>query len=519
MRSQSSRFVACFVFVVLMLAGWLRAEVKPSALFSDHAVLQSGREVPVWGTAAPGERVTVSLLKQKKSAVAGADGRWIVRLAKLTPGGPYTMTIAGSNTIQVQDVLVGEVWVGSGQSNMEFTVSVKAARFAGMQDEDKVMAAANYPQIRMFTAAHVTSPMPLTEVKGKWVVCTPETVGAFSAVGYLFAKDLQVALHVPVGILTVAYGASVAEAWIPRDVVAADPLLQADLARLDAQRDFFKGHPGAANGDGPAGPLTINARAPRPGPMRDPALDQHQPTVLFNGMVNPVIPYAMRGALWYQGESIVDGKAGVMRYSDTMAKLVTSWRALWGEGDFPFFAVQLPALKNVSNNPEVREQQAKILELKNTGMAVTIDIGDPDNVHPKNKAPLGERLTAIALAKVYGRKVPFSGPVYAGYAVEGDRVRLKFTHVDGGLVAKDGPLQWFEVAGEDKVFAPAAAVIEGDTVVVSSEKVPHPVAVRYAWANYPFGCNLYNKAGLPAAPFRTDDWDVLTKIAEEFTAK
>ena len=162
MRSQSSRFVACFVFVVLMLAGWLRAEVKPSALFSDHAVLQSGREVPVWGTAAPGERVTVSLLKQKKSAVAGADGRWIVRLAKLTPGGPYTMTIAGSNTIQVQDVLVGEVWVGSGQSNMEFTVSVKAARFAGMQDEDKVMAAANYPQIRMFTAAHVTSPMPLT---------------------------------------------------------------------------------------------------------------------------------------------------------------------------------------------------------------------------------------------------------------------------------------------------------------------------------------------------------------------
>jgi sialate O-acetylesterase len=343
-------------------------------------------------------------------------------------------------------------------------------------------------------------------------------VGAFSAVGYLFAKDLQGALKVPVGIVTVAYGASVAEAWLPRDVVAADPLLQADLARFDAQMEFFKTHPGAANGDGPAGPQTINARAPRPGPMRDPVQDQHQPTVLFNGMVNAVIPYAMRGALWYQGESIVDGKAGVLRYSDTMAKLVTSWRARWGEGDFPFLAVQLPALKNVSNNPEVREQQAKILELKNTGLAVTIDIGDPDNVHPKNKAPLGERLTKIALVKAYGQKMEFSGPVFAGSVVQGDHVRVKFTHAEG-LTAKDGPLQWFEVAGEDKVFVPATAVIQGDAVVVSSEKVPHPAAVRYAWANYPFGCNLYNGAGLPAAPFRTDDWDVMTKIAEEFTAK
>jgi len=518
MRKQRSRFIAFSAFLLLNSAGVLRAEVKPSALFSDHAVLQSGRAVPVWGTAAPGEKVTVTFLKQRRSTVAGADGRWMVRLAKMTPGGPYAMTIAGTNTVQVQDVLVGEVWVGSGQSNMEFTVSVKAARFAGMQDEDKVMAAANYPQIRMFTLTQAKSATPLTEVKGKWVVCSPETVGAFSAVGYLFAKDLQAALKVPVGIVTVAYGASVAEAWLPRDVVAADPLLQANLARFDAQRAFFAAHPGAMNDQGPAGPQTVNARPPRPGPMRDPVQDQHQPTVLFNGMVNAVIPYAMRGALWYQGESIVDGTAGVLRYGDTMAKLVTSWRARWGEGDFPFLAVQLPALKNVSNNPEVREQQAKILELKNTGLAVTIDIGDPDNVHPKNKAPLGERLTKIALVKAYGQKMEFSGPVYAGYAVEGDRVRVKLTHAEG-LTAKDGPLRWFEVAAEDKVFVPATAVIDGATVVVSSEKVPHPVAVRYAWANYPFGCNLYNGAGLPAAPFRTDDWDVMTKIAEEFTGK
>ena len=505
--------------VLLLLAGISQAEVQPSPLFSDHAVLQSGMSVPVWGTAAPGEKVTVTFLKQHRSAVAGADGRWMVRLTKLKPGGPYDMTIAGSNTIQVHDVLVGEVWVGSGQSNMEFTVSVKAARFAGMQDEDKVIAAANYPQIRMFTVAETKSYTPLSVTKGKWVICSPDTVGAFSAVGYLFAKDLQQALKVPVGIVTVAYGASVAEAWIPRDVVAADPLLQADLARFDAQETFFKSHPGAAATDAPAGPLTINARAPRPGPLRDPAQDQHQPTVLFNGMVDGVIPYAIRGALWYQGESVVDGVAGVKRYGDTMDKLVTSWRSLWGEGDFPFFAVQLPALKNVSNNPAEREQQAKILDLPNTGLAVTIDIGDPNNVHPKNKAPLGERLTKIALAKAYGQKLEYSGPQYAGFDVTGDSVRVRFTHVDGGLMAKDGPLQWFEIAGEDKVFVPAEATIEGGTIVVHSKDVAKPVAVRYAWDNYPFGCNLYNQAGLPAAPFRTDDWDIMTKISEEFTAK
>jgi len=520
MRNPRITLFASLPVLMLLLSAVSQAEVKPSPLFSDHAVLQSGMSVPVWGTAAPGEKVTVTFLKQHRSAVAGADGRWMVRLTKLKPGGPYDMTIAGSNTIQVHDVLVGEVWVGSGQSNMEFTVSVKAARFAGMQDEDKVIAAANYPQLRMFTVTHTKSATPVTETAGKWVICSPETVGAFSAVGYLFGKDLQEALKVPVGIVTVAFGASVAEAWVPRDVVAADPLLQADLARFDAQEAFYKAHAGSGTAvvDAPAGPLTINARAARPGPLRDPAQDQHEPTVLFNGMVDGVIPYAIRGAIWYQGESVVDGVAGVERYGDTMDKLVTSWRSLWGEGNFPFIAVQLPPLKNVSNNPAEREQQAKILDLPNTGLAVTMDIGDPNNVHPKNKAPLGERLTKIALAKAYGQKVVYSGPQYAGFDVAGDSIRVRFAPGDG-LVAKDGPLQWFEIAGEDKVFVPAEATIEGNTIVVHSKDVAKPVAVRYAWDNYPFGCNLFNQAGLPAAPFRTDDWDIMTKISEEFTAK
>lgn len=202
-----------------------------------------------------------------------------------------------------------------------------------------------------------------------------------------------------------------------------------------------------------------------------------------------------------------------------MATLVTGWRQLWGEGDFPFYAVQLPALKNVSNNPMVREAQAQILSLPNTGLAVTIDAGDPDNVHPKNKEPVGERLALIALANTYKQKLEYSGPQYSSMQVDGSSVRIHFTHVDGGLVAKDGPLNWFQIAGIDQHFVDADAVIVGKTVVVKSASVPAPVAVRYAWANYPFSCNLYNAAGLPAAPFRTDDWDALSEIATEFTGK
>jgi sialate O-acetylesterase len=236
-------------------------------------------------------------------------------------------------------------------------------------------------------------------------------------------------------------------------------------------------------------------------------------------MMHPVIPYAVRGAIWYQGESIVDGRQGVELYPHVMETLVAQWRKLWDEGDFPFYAVQLPALRNVSNNPIVREQQAKILALPNTGLAVAIDVGDPDNVHPKDKEPVAQRLALIALAKTYGHKEEYSGPVYASMKIQGSAIRLRFTHADGGLVAKGGPLQWFQVAGADQHFVDAQAVIEGDSVVVKSGQVPAPVAVRYAWDNYPFGCNLYNAAGLPAAPFRTDDWDALADIAKEFTGQ
>jgi sialate O-acetylesterase len=493
--------------IILTATASLLANVKPSPLFGDHMVLQGGMAVPVWGVADAGEKVTVTFNNQKLSAIASADGKWMVRLKNLKPGGPFQMTIAGNNTITISDVLVGEVWLGSGQSNMAFTVSKKAARYAGLVDEEREIAEAKYPQVRMFTAKMATAYEPQTEFQGEWQICNPENVPGFSAVGYLFSRDLHRELKRPVGFLTIAFGASTAEAWIRRETIAADPKLKPMLDGFDAAVQFFKTKPNAPYSEAPKPPQTINAPVrPTPDRQRDPARDQHNPTVLFNAMINPAIPYAIRGVLWYQGESIVGGKEGVALYPYVMETLIKDWRKLWGEGDLPFYEVQLPALKNISNNPLIREGQAQVLSIPKAGMAVTIDIGDPSDVHPHNKAPLGERLTKIALAKVYGRKTEYYGPVFQSMKVSGSQIRLKFSHLGGGLVAKDGPLKWFAIAGADHKFAAADARIEGGAVVVSSALVSAPVAVRYAWDNYPEGCNLFNAAGLPAAPFRTDRW-------------
>jgi sialate O-acetylesterase len=276
-----------------------RAQVKPSALFSDHMVLQSGTLVPIWGTATPGEKVAVTLNGQTRSATADAEGKWIVSLYNLKSGGPFEMTIAGDGAgdapIVVKDVLVGEVWLGSGQSNMQFNVSAKGHPPYGLINEDKEIAAANYPQLRMFTAKNATAYDPQSDVVGTWQVCTPQTVPDWSAVGYLFGRDLNQALKLPVGIVLSAFGASTAEAWIPRDALAADPLLKPMLDKLDAREIYFKAHPNATtDADAPPSPQTINARPGRPGPLRDPAHDQHQPTVLYNAMINPIVPYAIR---------------------------------------------------------------------------------------------------------------------------------------------------------------------------------------------------------------------------------
>jgi sialate O-acetylesterase len=512
----------------------LHAAVNLASPFTAHMVLQRDMKLPVWGAADPGETVTVQFAGQSKTATAGPDGAWRLALDPLPASDQSrAFTVTGSKTaspITLDDVLVGEVWLASGQSNMDFSISKKVKSFAGVANEDQEIAAANYPNIRVLTGSATKMYEPQASVPGQWQVCTPETAPAFSAVAYFFARDLHKEIKVPVGIITMAFGASTAEAWIQREALAADPQLSPMLTRFDAAVKTFRSmpHPSVApppsedvSAPSPpasptpspeASPSLIASASPAGSPPArprrprdpDPVHDQHNPTVLFNGMINPIVPYAIRGVIWYQGESIVGGEAGRALYPRVQATLIKDWRALWGEGNFPFYIVQLAALQNNSNNPTVREAQATVLNLPNTGMAVTIDIGDPKNVHPKDKQDVGDRLARIALANIYGEKIEYSGPVFKSAQVENGAIRVSFTHLGGGLVAKGGPLKCFEVAGQDQKFVPADATIDGDTVLVSSAAIPSPATARYAWQNYPDGCNLYNAAGLPAAPFRTD---------------
>ena len=496
-----------------------RAEVKLASPFTDHMVLQRDVKVPVWGTADAGETVTVEFAGQKKSATADAHGNWLVKLDPLPASAkPRELRVHGNRKLEIgnckcADVLVGEVWLASGQSNMDFSLSKKVKYFAGVANEEQEIAAANYPLIRMFTGEAAKAYTPQIRVAGGWKICSPETAPTFSAVGYFFARDLQREIKVPVGILTLAFGASTAEAWIERKALAEDPELKPMLERFDGAVEKFRTNPPPVIAAPRSEDVSATNAAPKNrkrggGGARDPIQDQHNPTVLFNGMIQPVIPYAIRGVIWYQGESIVDAnKGGIALYPRVQAALIYDWRALWGEGAFPFYIVQLAGQEAASNSPLVREAQATVLELPNTGMAVASDIGEAKNVHPHNKQDVGDRLARIALANVYGRKIEFSGPQFTSMNIAGSQARLQFSHLGGGLVVKGGAaLGGFVIAGADKKFVPAEARIDGDTVIVSSAEVTTPVAVRYAWANFPKDANLYNAAGLPAPQFRTDKW-------------
>lgn len=491
---------------LLSLAATARADVKLPAIFGNHMVLQRDAAVPVWGTAAPGEEVTVAIAGQTASAKAGADGKWSVKLAKLAADGPQTLTVKGKNTVTFSDVLVGEVWLGSGQSNMAMTVN-------RAKDYEQEQAAAKFPEIRMFTESSAAATTAQSEGKGEWVVCSPETVGRFSATAFFFGREIHRTLKVPVGLINSSVGGTPIESWIAPDAQKASPEL----------KGFFEGQKQAAKDFDP-----VKAKAkfeqdqakwkeaakkakaegkPAPKAPRDPvALNERKGNVggLFNGKIAPLIPYAIRGALWYQGEANSTPDKALF-YHAQLTLLVNDWRARWGY-DLPFAWVQLPNFGGAGRDwPAVREAMLKTLALKDTGMAITIDIGDEKDIHPKNKQDVGRRLAAWALGTVYGQKVATSGPMPAGHQVRGSEVLLSFKHTDGGLVAKGGELKGFVVAGEDKQWKSARARIEGDKVIVSSADVKQPVAARYAWENWPT-CNLYNGAGLPASPFRTDDW-------------
>lgn len=451
-------------FLAIALAGAAAtAAVEPNNLFTDGAVLQRDAAVPVWGTARPGEAITVRFAGQDLSTKAEKDGRWMVRLQPMKASAePARLTIVGDYTIEIKDVLVGEVWLASGQSNMQWPVKASA-------DPESTISGARDNLLRLYTVPRRGADQPETDPQARWEPASPETVADFSAVAYSFARDLRKALNVPVGIIGTNYGGTPAEAWTSREVLEADPELKPILEITNK------------------GPQT--------------------PTVLYNAMIAPLVPSAIRGAIWYQGES---NAGNPKQYARLFPAMIKNWRDAFGQGDFPFLFVQLAPFMAKTDDP-VQEgwaglREAQLLTLTaspRTGMAVITDLGDEKDIHPKQKAPVGSRLALAARKLAYGEDVVFSGPVFKEMKVEGNRAVLSFDHVGGGLEAKDGPLTGFAIAGPDGKFVKAQAEIRGDTVVVSSPEVSEPKAVRYGWANFPV-VNLANKEGLPATPFRTD---------------
>jgi sialate O-acetylesterase len=492
------------------------ADITLAPVFGDHAVLQRDKPVSVWGLARAGEAVAVAFHGQSVRTVAGPDGHWALQIGPFAASAePADLTVSGADTVTLHDVVVGEVWLCSGQSNMEFTVDDGGSTYRVDKPQAEV-AAANYPLIRQLKVERTVATAPAESVKTSgWQPASPQTVGQFTAVGYFFARDIHRALGVPVGIIDSPWGGTQIESWIS-DPARSSTSLAATLearwkkamsdwppervARYPAEMEAWQKAEKQAKATGTKNPLPW----PQPPATTDsPAL----PGGLYNAMIAPLQPATLRGVLWYQGESNV-GHPG--EYAELFATLIRSWRAGFGQGDIPFYFVQLA---NFGDEDEVkdrgwarlREAQATALGLPNTGMAVTIDIGEAHNIHPRNKQELGRRLALIARANAYGLAPEASGPVFASANREGSAIRVRFTHAGDELAARDGDVKALELAGADRVFHPATAVIDVDTLLVSSPEVADPVAVRYAWTNAP-RANLYGDTGLPAVPFRSDSW-------------
>jgi sialate O-acetylesterase len=531
----SRRIQYCLAGIVGMVGcGLAHAKLEVPALFSDHMVMQRDMEVPVWGWADAGEQITVSIGAQKKSAKANAAGKWMVRLDAMQPGTPRNMTVTGkSESMEVKDILLGEVWIASGQSNMAW--QLKSA-----QDGKRAIAEANHPQIRLFNMPKALAPkapserlsagdLRTTKYANTWMATSPEVAQEFSAVAYYFARDIHQSLRVPVGIIANAMPSSSIEAWISHDAFMGDPDFKAVAQYYDGLANYVENTAEgkkdladrAASYEAKQASLRAQGKPlmyPRtyPGPLQSVSFA----TTYYNALIHPLVPYAIRGVIWYQGEAQSNR---MYEYRGILPLLIKDWRARWGQGDFPFLYVQLPNWGKPETAPGaggwaiIRESQVMTLKVPNTAMAVTIDVGDAADIHPRNKADVGARLAVAARGAVYGEKIVFSGPIYRGMKIERSSIRLYFDHVGRGLMAgkktglepamedKGAKLQRFAVAGEDMKFVWGDAVIDKDTVVVSSPSVPNPVAVRYAWENNPEGRNLYNTDGLPASPFRTDE--------------
>jgi sialate O-acetylesterase len=650
--SHYGRIICCCLFAFLSFQSF--ADVRLPKLVGDHMILQRDAKLPIWGWADAGETVTVTFQGKKYTTKPDAQGKWMLTLPAMKAGGPYEMTVAGKNTLTIKDILVGDVWLASGQSNMEWKLSHTVNNF------EQEIANAKFPQIRFLDVTNAIATQPLTEFESKgWEICSPETAGDFSAVGYFFARDLHQRYNVPVGVITTEWGGTPSEAWTSTEALKAFPEYQkavndlekngssiqaqmqeyqtklkewqskvsggdrglaaatkwyapaftsadwpvmtlpmlwetADLpdydgivwfrkdvmipdseagkeltlhlaAIDDADSTWFNGVPvGATNGYNIARKYTILGNLVKAGKnsitvrvvdtgggggvhgqedqlkltagdkiivsladkwqyqtaldiLQMPAkpnvtVNQNSPAVLYNAMIAPLVPFAIKGAIWYQGESNA-GRA--YQYRTLFPAMIKDWRKQWKQ-DFPFLFVQLANFMKVESQPvesdwaELREAQSMTLSLPKTGMAVIIDVGDANDIHPRNKLDVGKRLAMAAQKVAYNENTVYSGPTYKSMKPDGNKIILTFDNVGGGLIAKGGELKEFAIAGPDKKFVWADAKIEGNTIVVSSNQIQNPVAVRYAWANNPDKANLYNKEGLPASPFRTDEWPGVT---------
>ena len=505
--AKFSRVLLRLVLVCTALIA--RADVKLPGLFSDNMVLQQGMRAPIWGRADDGERVTVTFRGRKVSATA-RNGKWRVELPGQKAGGPDTLIVEGKNRIELKNVLVGEVWICSGQSNMEFPLN------HSFESENDIARSAN-PHLRLLTVPKLKANEPVDDVKAGWQECNPDTVKNFSAVAYYFGRDLQKARGAPVGLIHTSWGGSPAEVWMSEKVLAGNPEYkraildeyQTALKNYQAALEKFQKEEAALKNEG----KTMERKPPAP-PF-------WKPTELYDGMIAPLIPCAIKGALWYQGESNA-GRA--WQYRSLFADLIRNWRRDWGEGDFPFLAVQLApwdrnkkrSVDQITADPvesdwaELREAQLLATKvLAKVGLAVITDVGDKDDIHPTKKEPVGRRLALLARNIAYGEKVECYGPQYRDMRIKGNQVILSFDHAGGGLESRGGRLRGFAVCGADRKFVWANAEIDSGKVMVSTPEVEKPVAVRYGWADYPV-VNLFNHEGLPASPFRTDDFPMTT---------
>ncbi|MEI6751879.1 MAG: sialate O-acetylesterase [Paludibacter sp.] len=500
--------VICLLSFTLLVVFPIQADVKPNSLFASNAVLQRDKEIPVWGTADKDEKVIVELCGQKVSTTAAANGAWMVRLNPQKAGGPFKMKISGTNTVVLDSIYIGEVWICSGQSNMERQLGPRSGQKPILNWEQEA-ASADYPLIRQFCVPLKASRTPLDDCKGKWIVCKPTTAKDFSAVGLFFARDLYQKIKVPIGIIHTARGGSAAEAWVDENTLRSLPETKSIVDEFEQRLveypkqldDFLKNEQEIMQ---KYKQDVENAKKEGKNPPRNPkpvqpGFGSADPAGFYNAMLSPIIPLSIKGVAWYQGESNNGKKAKT--YQWLLPLMVEKWRKDFQQGDFPFIYVQVAPFRNM--NPEIRESQLLCLpKIKNSAMVVTTDCGDSADIHPTNKRPVGERISLAAQALAYEYKIEYMGPIYQNYTIKGKKFIITFTHADG-LIARDGELKGFSIAGTDNKFLPATARINGSTVEVWADAIDSPQAVRYGWENVPH-VNLYNAAGLPASPFRTD---------------